>query len=115
VSARKERQGLIKTIHVTISKVAAERTERPFNEIEARVYSQYAKIGDEVDYLVDEEVLATAKSLSGGAIVKGKSFRLNTNADGRGARSTFADAYLGLSTVRVSVRAFSTLVAPDRS
>src|SRR5260370_35630075 len=37
------------------------------------VYSQYAKIGDEVDYLVDEEVLANGKIIvPEGAIVKGK-------------------------------------------
>jgi hypothetical protein len=37
------------------------------------VYSQYAKIGDEVDYLVDEEVLVDGKIIvPEGAIVKGK-------------------------------------------
>src|SRR5216683_5956242 len=37
------------------------------------VYSQYAKIGDEVDYLFDEEVLANGKIIvPEGAIVKGK-------------------------------------------
>jgi hypothetical protein len=37
------------------------------------VYSQYAKIGDEVDYLVDEEVVVNGKIIvPEGAIVKGK-------------------------------------------
>jgi hypothetical protein len=37
------------------------------------VYSQYAKIGDEVDYLVDEEVVVNGKIVvPEGAIVKGK-------------------------------------------
>jgi hypothetical protein len=37
------------------------------------VYSQYAKIGDEVDYLVDEEVAVNGKIIvPEGAIVKGK-------------------------------------------
>lgn len=37
------------------------------------VYSQYAKIGDEVDYLVDEEVLVDNKIIvPEGAVVKGK-------------------------------------------
>jgi hypothetical protein len=37
------------------------------------VYSQYAQIGDEVDYLVDEEVLVNGKIIvPEGAIVKGK-------------------------------------------
>src|SRR5882757_6019693 len=37
------------------------------------VYSQYAKIGDEVDYLVDEELVVDGKTIvPEGAIVKGK-------------------------------------------
>jgi len=37
------------------------------------VYSQYAKIGDEVDYLVDEELIVNGKIIvPEGAIVKGK-------------------------------------------
>src|SRR5882757_1635325 len=79
------------------------------------VYSQYAKIGDEVDYLVDEEVLASGKIIvPEGAIVKEKSFRLNTNAGwAEEARSTFRQMQLGFSTVRVSrcVRSSTLVVA----
>ena len=73
------------------------------------VYSQYAKIGDEVDYLVDEEVLASGKIIvPEGAIVKGKVISAeHKRRMGRGGKIDIsADAIRLFNSQSIPLRAF---------
>jgi len=73
------------------------------------VYSQYAKIGDEVDYLVDEEVLANGKIIvPEGAIVKGKVISAeHKRRMGRGGKIDIsADAIRLFNSQSIPLRAF---------
>jgi|SRR5215467_5099975 len=73
------------------------------------VYSQYAKIGDEVEYLVDEEVVVEGKVIvPEGAIVKGKVVSAeHKRRMGRGGKIDIsADSINLFNSQRIPLRAF---------
>jgi hypothetical protein len=73
------------------------------------VYSQYAKIGDEVDYLVDEEVVVDGKIIvPEGAIVKGKVVSAeHKRTMGRGGKIDIsADSVKLFNSQSIPLRAF---------
>jgi hypothetical protein len=73
------------------------------------VYSQYAKVGDEVDYLVDEEVVVDGKIIvPEGAIVKGKVVSAeHKRRMGRGGKIDIsADAVKLFNSQSIPLRAF---------
>jgi len=73
------------------------------------VYSQYAKIGDEVDYLVDEEVVVNGKIIvPEGAIVKGKVVSAeHKRTMGRGGKIDIsADSIKLFNSQSIPLRAF---------
>ena len=73
------------------------------------VYSQYAKIGDEVEYLVDEEVIVNGKIIvPEGAIVKGKVVSAeHKRRMGRGGKIDIsADSINLFNSQKIPLRAF---------
>src|SRR6266850_1146296 len=73
------------------------------------VYSQYAKIGDEVDYLVDDEVVVNGKIIvPEGAIVKGKVVSTeHKRTMGRGGKIDIsADSIKLFNSQSIPLRAF---------
>ncbi len=73
------------------------------------VYSQYAKIGDEVDYLVDEDVIVNGKIIvPEGAIVKGKVVSAeHKRTMGRGGKIDIsADSIQLFNSQSIPLRAF---------
>ena len=75
------------------------------------VYSQYAKIGDEVEYLVDEELIVNGKIIvPEGAIVKGKVVSAeHKRTMGRGGKIDIsADSVSLFNSQSIPLRAFQT-------
>jgi len=73
------------------------------------VYSQYAKIGDEVDYLVDEEIVVNGKIIvPEGAIVKGRVVSAeHKRRMGRGGKIDIsADSVNLFNSQKIPLRAF---------